>query len=169
MKLYIVGSVGAGKSTLAREISKILDIPVYHLDELVHMRDPEAKGGNVRRSDEEIQETFSEILGLDDFIIEDCLRKRFTVALQQVDKVVFLDIPRHQLYVRIIRRWIKQRLGLEQANYKASLQMLSQMFTWVKESPRDKLVNLQNLTVLHNQREVGSFLKDLGNRKERLE
>ncbi|WP_460017614.1 hypothetical protein [Lactovum odontotermitis] len=36
MKYYIVGRVGSGKSTLAVEMSRILGIPVYHLDEFVH-------------------------------------------------------------------------------------------------------------------------------------
>ncbi|MDR2977599.1 MAG: AAA family ATPase [Streptococcaceae bacterium] len=169
MKFYIVGSVGAGKSTLARRISEILSIPVYHLDEVVHKNDTSTEIDNVRRSDDEIHKIFQEIMSQNNFIIEDCLRDRFTVALQQVDSVIFLDIPLHRLYIRILIRWIKQKLGVEKANYHANLQMLSKMFTWVKESPRDKLVNLQNLTVLHNQREVSNFLKDIGNRKEILE
>lgn len=152
MKYYIVGTVGAGKSTLAKKMSKILDVPVYHLDEIVHKKDS-------RRSDNEISKLFQEILAQNDFIIEDCLRDRFTVALQQVDRVIFLDIPLHRLYIRIVKRWIKQKLGIEKANYMVTLQMLRQMFVWIKESPRDKLVNLPNLTVLHNKQEIKEFLE----------
>lgn len=33
-KIIIIGSSGSGKSTLSRQLSNILDIPVYHLDAL---------------------------------------------------------------------------------------------------------------------------------------
>ncbi len=33
-KIIVIGSSGSGKSTLSRELSHILEIPVYHLDKL---------------------------------------------------------------------------------------------------------------------------------------
>ena len=33
-KIIVIGSSGSGKSTLSRELSNILEIPVYHLDKL---------------------------------------------------------------------------------------------------------------------------------------
>ena len=37
MKIYIVGAVASGKSTLAKKLSKIWDIPYQSLDEVVHI------------------------------------------------------------------------------------------------------------------------------------
>lgn len=93
MKIYIVGVVGSGKSTLARKMGELLDIPVYHLDEVVHEKNKTFEVGNHKRSDVEIEQIFHKILGQDNFIIEDCLRERFESALHEVDKVVFLDLP----------------------------------------------------------------------------
>lgn len=45
MKIYITGSVASGKSTLARRISQIIEIPCYHLDEVVHIPAPEEASG----------------------------------------------------------------------------------------------------------------------------
>ncbi|KZK36598.1 hypothetical protein [Lactococcus taiwanensis] len=62
MKIYIVGMVGSGKSTLARQLGDLLDVPVFHLDNVVH-------DGDRKRSEQ------------DNFIIEDTLRDRFTSLL----------------------------------------------------------------------------------------
>ncbi len=39
MKIYIVGAVASGKSTLARELSGLTGIPYTSLDEVVHIPD----------------------------------------------------------------------------------------------------------------------------------
>jgi adenylate kinase family enzyme len=129
MKFYIVGTVGSGKSTLARKMGEALELPVYHLDEIVHMKNDAEKLGNMKRSDVEIDELFQEILNQESFIIEDCLRKRFTPALQQVDQVIFLDLPQSVLKYRVFKRFLKQKIGIEKANYRPSLQFLKQMLT----------------------------------------
>lgn len=62
MKIYIVGMVGSGKSTLAGQLGDLLDVPVFHLDNVVH-------DGDRKRSEQ------------DNFIIEDTLCVRFTSLL----------------------------------------------------------------------------------------
>jgi len=37
-KVYIIGSVASGKTTMARRMSKNLNIPWYELDNVVHIR-----------------------------------------------------------------------------------------------------------------------------------
>ncbi|EJN95117.1 hypothetical protein ACVRW7_07160 [Streptococcus ratti] len=39
MKIDIIGSVGAGETTLARELSEYYQIPYYEKDDIVWMRD----------------------------------------------------------------------------------------------------------------------------------
>jgi adenylate kinase family enzyme len=156
-----VGSVGSGKSTLAIKMAKILDFPVYHLDEIVHEPASEMKIGNIKHSDDEIDLLFRDILKQDNFIIEDCLRERFTPALQQVDNVIFLDLPRTLLFKRVLIRWFKQKLRLEKVNYRPTLQILRKMLSWIYEGPVDKVINLESLIVLHNKKEINKFLETL--------
>lgn len=166
MKIYIVGTVGSGKSTLALKMGQILEIPIYHLDEVVHQKNADAKLGNVKRLDEEIEKDFQAILVQKNYIIEDCLRERFTPALQQVDQVIFIDLPLSVLRGRVIKRFIKQKLGIEKANYKPSLQFLRQMFVWLKESPRGKVQVLPNVIILKNKREIRKFLGEMRENKQ---
>lgn len=49
-KIHIIGSVGSGKTTLARKLSKTLQIPYYELDNVAWMR---KESGDILRTDEE--------------------------------------------------------------------------------------------------------------------
>ncbi len=161
MKIYIVGTVGSGKSTLSRKLGDRLNIPVYHLDEVVHQKDESTKTGNNKRADDEIERIFQEILKQNSFIIEDCLRERFIPALHQVDKVVYIDLPMKVLKYRVVKRFLKQKLRIEKSAYRPSLQFLKLMFIWLKESPHEKVKDLPNLVVLKNKKAVNRFLTEM--------
>jgi adenylate kinase family enzyme len=49
-KIHIIGSVGSGKTTLARTLSSYLNFPFYELDNVVWIRH---QSGDVRRSEKE--------------------------------------------------------------------------------------------------------------------
>ena len=49
-KVHIIGSVGSGKTTLAKNLSTKLGIPYYELDNVVWKRYAD---GDVRRTDQE--------------------------------------------------------------------------------------------------------------------
>ena len=66
MKLYIVGPVASGKSTLARQLSRETGIPCFHLDQVARRQDPGAKVGNRKRTDEEREAIFQAILARED-------------------------------------------------------------------------------------------------------
>ncbi|MFC4651650.1 hypothetical protein ACFO26_01830 [Lactococcus nasutitermitis] len=159
MKLYIIGRVASGKTTLACKISVMTGTHVYHLDDIVHQAAP-AGNGNIKRSVIEREQFFQEILMQESYIIEDVGRKCFTQGLREVDTVVLLDLPQKLLKKRIILRFIKQKLHIEKSSYRPSLQMLRAMFTWLKESPREKVKDLPNLVVLKNKKEIKNFLKN---------
>lgn len=57
-KIYIIGPVGSGKTTLARFLSNKYHIDYYELDKVVFDDD----NGNVKRTDEEINKIFNDII-----------------------------------------------------------------------------------------------------------
>ena len=72
-KIYIIGPVGSGKTTLSRLLSEKYSIESYELDKIVWDDD----NGNIKRTDEEIAKMFNEIISKDSWIIEDVGRKKF--------------------------------------------------------------------------------------------
>jgi adenylate kinase family enzyme len=92
MKLYIVGPVASGKSTLARQLSQLTGTPCFHLDEIVHAKDPTNPQGNRKRSVQERDELFHAILAKDSYIMEDTGRSCFLEGIEQADSVLLLDV-----------------------------------------------------------------------------
>lgn len=151
-KIYILGPVGSGKTTLAKRLSKELSIPFYELDNVVWEYHP---GGDIRRSPEEIDKLFKDILNKDDWIIENVGKEYFDKGFDEADTIIYLNIPKFILYKRVLIRWIKQKLGIEKSCYKADIKMLIKMFKWTKnESKEDKLIKLKQyknkLKILNN-------------------
>lgn len=66
-KIHIIGSVGSGKTTLAKKLSEKLNIPFYELDNVMWKR---KKSGDVRRTDEERKEYLNSIIHYETWIIE---------------------------------------------------------------------------------------------------
>ncbi|MGI5959798.1 MAG: hypothetical protein ACOX60_10345 [Massiliimalia sp.] len=165
MKLYITGSVASGKSTLARQISAKTGIVCTHLDEVVYKKAPENPQGDVKRPPEERDRLFEQVLAQSDFIMEDAGRECFLRGMEQADQIILLEIPLWIRNKRIVWRWMKQNLGLEDCLYKPDWVMLKAMLEWAKNYDRgidgtkrrvaqysDKVI------VLKNNREIRRYL-----------
>lgn len=63
-RIYIIGPVASGKTTLARTLSTRLNIKMYELDNIVF-------DGDNKRSNEDIKTLFKNILKEKSWIIED--------------------------------------------------------------------------------------------------
>lgn len=140
-KIYIIGAVGTGKTTLAKKMSEKYEIPMYQLDKVVW----DDENGNVKRNDEEIQILFKEILDKDSWIIEDVGRKIFAEGVKQADIVYYIDLPSWVIYKRCISRWFKQKLGKEEYNYKPTLKGLIQMLKWANQDIKNKEEKLMHI------------------------
>lgn len=162
MKLYIIGPVGSGKTTLAQNLSLYFKIPYYELDNVVYEYNP---NGDIKRSKEEIEEIFNEILKQDNWIIEDVGRTVFNKGFEQADKIIYIKLLRIILYKRVIKRWIKQKLKLEKSRYRANLKNLKQMLIWVNDELSDsklnKLGKYKNKLVVSKHNKVNEIIKYL--------
>lgn len=139
MKILIIGSVASGKTTFAKKLSKKLNIKHFEIDSVVH--DDEL---GKKRTEEEQKEIFDKINSENnDWIIEGTLRKNLYYLLDYADKIIFLDIPVRKRKIRIITRFIKQKLGIEKSNYKPIFDMLKLMFKWTNdfENKREEFEN----------------------------
>ena len=99
-KIYIIGPVSSGKTTLSKILSKKLKIKYYELDKVVW----DDNRGNIKRSVLERDKMFNDILKNKTWIVEDVGRNCFRQAVKTADVVYYIDLKRFCLYYRLIRR-----------------------------------------------------------------
>lgn len=135
MKLVIFGSVGSGKTTLAKKLSLKCGIPHFEGDQIAWGFSYEER---FKRTDEQQVQRILEIDKNDNWIIEGSPRKCQECIFDLADKIIFLDTPLIIRYKRIILRFLKQKLGKEKSNYTPTLSMFKMMFVWTKEFEKDR-------------------------------
>jgi len=98
MKIAIVGSPGSGKSTLAETLHKILDLPLYHLDQ--YFWQPEWQ----RPDRQAFAKTHHKLCDKNEWIIEGMATRHFDYRIQKAYIVIFLDIPLWLCLYRVFKR-----------------------------------------------------------------
>lgn len=159
-RIYIIGPVASGKTSLARKLSEKLETDFYELDKVVF----EIKeSGDRKRSKEEISKIFNEIIKSKDWIIEDVGREIFKSAYEKADLIIFISIPSIVIYKRIICRWIKQMMGIEKTTYKPNIEMLKKMFKWanndIKNSKLEVLKAYSNKLLIVDNKMINNYIK----------
>ena len=129
MKIYIVGSVGSGKTTLARQLANHYNIPHFETDNFVWTRRPE---GDIRNSVEKRDDLLKSAIQLEQWVIEGVHIQWTDSALEAADHILFLDVPVAIRHWRIIKRFTRQALGLEKANYQPTFSIFLKMFQWTR-------------------------------------
>lgn len=85
LKVLIIGSPGAGKSTFARKLRDVTGLPLYYLDMLWHKPD----GTTISQEAFDIQ--LNEILKKDCWIIDGNYQRTLEMRLSACDTVFLLD------------------------------------------------------------------------------
>lgn len=98
-KIFIIGSPGAGKTTLAKRLSKKLGLPHYDLDEIRFPRP------NQKRSDKEALPFVDKLVQKPSWIIEGVYIAWLEKYLNEADQIIFLDTPYHVAFFRVILRF----------------------------------------------------------------
>lgn len=134
-RIYIIGSIASGKTTLAKKISNQLNIPWYELDKVVHVK---LSSGDERRTPEERDLEFNKIIDSESWIIEGVFRKYFKTGFDKADTIILLDTPSFKRKYFIIKRWICQNLKLEKSDYVPTLKMLFLMYKWSNDFEKSR-------------------------------
>jgi adenylate kinase family enzyme len=103
-RVAVIGSGGAGKSTLSRQIGAIADLPVIHLDH--HYWSP----GWVATPDPEWAVIQRELLAADRWVVDGNYGGTLDLRAELADTIVFLDLPRRVCLSRALRRVRSPRL-----------------------------------------------------------
>lgn len=84
-KIMVIGCPGSGKSTFSRELHKITDIPIFHLDRMYWNADKTVVDGDI------FQERLLSAIREERWIIDGNYGTSIELRLQVCDTVFFLD------------------------------------------------------------------------------
>ncbi|MDY0407546.1 DNA topology modulation protein FlaR [Virgibacillus soli] len=165
MKIHIIGSVGSGKTTLAKSISEKIGVPYYELDKVVWRR---TTTGDIRKSPVEIEKDLLQILQKDSWIVEGVHQRDWVIhSFNEADIIIVLDLNYSVRVYRIIKRYIRQKLNIETANYRPTFKMFIKMFKWnhLYNRDRKKMFNMfkdneEKLILIKKSQDLQIFIKE---------
>jgi Adenylate kinase and related kinases len=141
MKIHIIGGPGSGKSFLAKKLSRELGIPHYDLDDIQWANE---SGYGKKRDIAERDALLEQILQRDDWIMEGVYYAWCGRCFEDTDRIYLLTVPRPVYRYRIIRRFLRRKLGLEPGK-KETLKSLSALLQWADKYQRVNLVEIRKL------------------------
>ena len=101
-RIAIFGKPGGGKSTLAEQLSKTLELPLYALDLIEYKKNGE------KVSIEEYEKSHNKIINGDKWVIEGFgYRQSFWSRLESTDTLIYVDLPYKTHYCLVIKRFLK--------------------------------------------------------------
>ncbi|ACT00998.1 DNA topology modulation protein [Paenibacillus sp. JDR-2] len=166
-RIAIIGSGGAGKSTMARKLGQALHREVSHLDALFWK--PNWVG--VPRQEQIIVQ--NELVNREEWIIDGNYGGTLDIRLNAADTIIYLDFPRLLCMYRAVKRSIQYRNKTRPdmgAGCKEKIDL--QFLKWIWEYPntkRPEIINkLQQLSeekqivILKSPGEAKRFLASLG-------
>ncbi|ULO06534.1 AAA family ATPase [Paenibacillus sp. 19GGS1-52] len=143
MRIRIIGACGSGKSTLAKELSQKYGVSCYELDNLVWDRSAE----NLRFPIEVRDSKLAEILNREAWIVEGVHYKWGEESFARADLILILTPNKLVRDYRVVKRFIRTRMGMEQWNYKQSWHNLYQMiFEWNRGYDREAIPRIMEMT-----------------------
>ncbi|MCR8644487.1 hypothetical protein NV379_17670 [Paenibacillus sp. N1-5-1-14] len=149
-KIFIVGIVASGKTTLAKQLSKDLNITWYELDSVVYHK---TEAGRYKRTAEEQVQVIQDIDSQGAWIMEGVDRDSYRCLYEMADTIIFLDPPLWKRRLRISTRFVKQRLGIEKCHYKPNLTMLKNMYKWTRDFEQSR-AGFEERLKLHNDKVI---------------
>jgi len=130
-KVLVIGSGGAGKSTLANQLGKLLKIEVFHLDQLYW------RPGWVETPKTEWLKTVEELVSRDSWIMDGNYSGSLDLRLAACDTVIFLDLTRTLCLWRVLKRAVVYRNRNRPDMAKGCPEKLSLEFMlWIWNYPR---------------------------------
>ena len=158
-KILVIGSCGAGKSTLAKELSKKLNLPLIVLDQLYWNKNWERTPRDVWRKKVE------ELVKGDSWVIDGNHQNTFDLRFPVCDTVILLDINRFVCFWRIWkRRMLKNRVDqLDNCEEKIDFNFMKWVLWDYPGRGRKEIVqfiekyNEKNIIVINSNKQINNI------------
>ncbi len=149
MKIHIIGCSGSGKSYLARHLSENYQIPHFDLDDL--QWDNHAGQYGIKMPKEKRSALLQGILQRNDWIIEGVYYKWVQKSFQDADIIYILEISPLIYKFRILRRFLKRKLGLEKGK-RETLRSVLGLIRWTDEFQKIDMPRIQEILMPYEQK-----------------
>ncbi len=166
MKIHIIGCSGSGKTYFAKALSKELSIPHFDLDDIQWDNSTDSYG--IKMPTEKRTELLNSILKNNDWIIEGVYYAWVGDCFHDADVIYLLNTPKRIYIYRILKRFLKRKLGLEKGKketFKSVYNLIKWTDTWQKKNLLEIekiLTKYQNKTIrLKNADEVNKVISNL--------
>lgn len=116
LKIIVIGCPGSGKSTFSKELNKIYNIPLYHLDLIWNKPD------KTTITKEEFDEKLNDIFRTKEWIIDGNYQRTLEKRIKEANTIILLDYPLEVCLLGAISRvgvkrddmpWIENDLNKE--------------------------------------------------------
>lgn len=165
-RIIIIGSGGAGKSTLAKQLGEILKIEVLHLDKLHWLP------GWIEPPKDEWQKKIAGLVAGESWIMDGNFGGTMETRLKACDTAIYLDLPRAVCLYRVFKRWLIYRNTnrpdmTEGCNEKIDLEFLGWVWNFQKttkpkiEERLKQFEGKRTIIRLKSPKEVENFLTNL--------
>lgn len=159
-RILVIGCPGAGKSTFARKLRDVLELPLVYLDMLFWNSD------KTTVSRDEFDRRLSEVLKQDEWIIDGNYNRTLETRLKYCDTVFFLDFPKDVCLDGIKARvgtkreempWVETEVDHEFLQFVENFQTE----TRPKIAELLKRYNALNIKVFNSRDELERFLENI--------
>ena len=154
MKIRIIGCSGSGKTYLAKRLAKKYNIPNFDLD--VIQWDNSQNSYGVKMPIEKRGQMLNDILQHSDWIIDGVYYAWVQKSFEDADVIYVLDMPKWLYRFRIIKRFIRRRVGLE----KGKKETLKSVYNLLKWTDTFQNTNMKEIVrILETYKEKVVFIK----------
>lgn len=163
-RIMIIGSGGAGKSTLARQVGETTGLPVVHLDVLYWQK------GWTPTPDEEWKTLSADLVAQPRWIIDGNYGGTMELRFDAADTIVFVDTPRRIRLWRVVKRRVANR-GRSRADMapdcheKLDWEFLKWVWNYDRSrkpgimSRLERLSATRNVVIVRNDRDYQDFVE----------
>ena len=151
MKIRIIGCSGSGKTYLAKRLSDKYSIPNFDLDDIQWDNSQNSYG--VKMPIEKRNQILNNILQQSDWIIDGVYYAWVQKSFEDADVIYVLDMPKRLYRYRIIKRFIKRKVGLEKGK-KETLKSVCNLLKWTNTFQNTNMKEIVEILEPHKEKVV---------------